>query len=44
LPWRENGTEYENREDRFSVGVPGQPKVETINWPGEYGPTFRGRV
>ncbi len=36
--------DYISREDRFSVNVPGQPKVETISWPGEYGPSFPGRV
>jgi hypothetical protein len=36
--------DYENREDRFSVNFPAQPKVESIDWPGEYGPMFPGRV
>ena len=37
-------TEYENREDRFSVPAPGQPKVETITWDSEYGAKFPGHV
>jgi len=36
--------DYISREDRFSVNFPGQPKIETISWAGEYGPTFPGRV
>jgi hypothetical protein len=36
--------DYENREDGFSVNFPAQPKVESIDWPGEYGPTFPARV
>jgi hypothetical protein len=35
---------YQNRDDRFSVNFPGQPKVETITWPSEYGAVFPGRV
>src|SRR6185436_21019300 len=37
-------TEYENREDRFSVPGPGQPKIETIVWDSEYGAKFPGHV
>lgn len=37
-------TEYINKEDGFSVNVPGQPQVRDITWPSEYGMTFSGRV
>jgi len=36
--------DFTSREDRFTVNMPGQPKVETIQWPSEYGLTFPGRV
>ena len=36
--------DYISRVDRFSVNFPGEPTVETISWPGEYGPTFPARV
>ena len=36
--------DYVNPGDRFSVNFPGQPTVDTISWPGEYGPAFQGRV
>jgi len=36
--------DYVSREDRFSVNFPGQPTIETIEWPGEYGPVFPARV
>jgi hypothetical protein len=36
--------DYENKEDRFTVNFPGQPKVETLTWPSEYGATFQGRT
>ena len=36
--------DYISPEDRFSVNFPGQPMVDAIAWPGEYGPTFQGRV
>ena len=36
--------EYVNRDDRFTVNMAGQPKVEDILWPSEYGLTFPGRV
>jgi hypothetical protein len=35
---------YTNRLDRFEVNFPGQPKVEEITWPSEYGAVFPGRV
>jgi hypothetical protein len=35
---------YTNRLDRFEVNLPGQPKVEEIKWPSEYGAVFPGRV
>jgi hypothetical protein len=35
---------YSNRLDRFEVNFPGQPKVEEIKWPSEYGAVFPGRV
>lgn len=35
---------YSNRVDRFEVNFPGQPKVEEITWPSEYGAVFPGRV
>lgn len=36
--------DYISRVDRFSVNFPGEPTVETISWPGEYGPTFPARA
>jgi hypothetical protein len=36
--------EYENREDRFTVPAPGQPKVDAIVWDSEYGAKFPGHV
>ena len=36
--------DYENKEDRFTVNFPGQPKVEPVTWPSEYGATFMGRT
>jgi hypothetical protein len=35
---------YVSREDFYSVNFPGQPKVETMTWPSEYGAVFPGRV
>ena len=35
---------YSNRVDRFEVNLPGQPKVEDIKWPSEYGAVFPARV
>ena len=37
-------TTYTNRLDRFEVNFPGQPKVDEIKWPSEYGAVFPGRV
>jgi len=36
--------DYVNKEDRFTVNFPGQPQVEAITWPSEYGMVFPGRV
>jgi hypothetical protein len=36
--------DYTSREDRFTVNMPGQPKVENITWESEYGLTLPGRV
>ena len=36
--------EFTSRMDRFTVNVPGQPKVQEITWPSEYGAVFPGRV
>ena len=36
--------EYTSRVDRFTVNIPGEPKVQQIMWPSEYGATFPGRV
>jgi len=33
---------HSNRVDRFEVNFPGQPKVEEIKWPSEYGAVFPG--
>jgi hypothetical protein len=35
---------YTNRVDQFEVNFPGQPKVDEITWPSEYGAVFPGRV
>ena len=37
-------TEYVNRTDRFTTVFPGQPTVQEIAWPSEYGAVFPGRV
>ena len=37
-------TTYTNRLDRFEVNFPGQPKMDAIKWPSEYGAVFPGRV
>jgi hypothetical protein len=36
--------EYINLMDRFSNVFPGQPTVQEITWPSEYGMVFPGRV
>lgn len=41
---QEEWTEYVNRMDRFSNVFPGQPTVQEITWPSEYGMVFPGRV
>jgi hypothetical protein len=35
---------YTNRIDRFEVNFPGEPKIEEIKWPSEYGAVFPARV
>jgi hypothetical protein len=35
---------FVSRADRFSITFPGEPKIETITWPSEYGAVFPGRV
>jgi len=35
---------YTNRVDRFEVNFPGEPKIEEIKWPSEYGAVFPARV
>jgi hypothetical protein len=42
--WAQEWIDYVSRQDRFIVNFPGQPKIETITWPSEYGMTFSGRV
>jgi hypothetical protein len=37
-------TEYKSLKDRFTVNLPGQPTVQEITWPSEYGAVFPGRV
>ena len=44
VPLAQEWMDYENKEDRFTVNFPGQPKVETVTWPSEYGATFQGRT
>jgi hypothetical protein len=36
--------EFTNTLDRFTVNFPGEPKVQEITWPSEYGAVFPGRV
>ena len=36
--------EYNNKVDRFTINAPGQPTVQDITWPSEYGAVFPGRV
>jgi hypothetical protein len=43
-PSAQEWSTYTNRIDRFEVNFPGQPKVDTITWPSEYGAVFPGRV
>lgn len=42
--WAQEWETFVSREDRFSVNFVGEPKVEAIMWPSEYGATFAGRV
>ena len=41
---QEEWIEYSNTADRFSIVFPGQPMVQEITWPSEYGAVFPGRV
>ena len=41
---QEEWMEYTNTTDRFSIVFPGQPMVQEISWPSEYGAVFPGRV
>ena len=43
-PFAQEWSTYTNRIDRFEVNFPGQPKVDAITWPSEYGAVFPGRV
>jgi hypothetical protein len=36
--------EFTNKLDRFTVNFPGEPKVQEMTWPSEYGAVFPGRV
>jgi hypothetical protein len=35
--------EYKNREDRFAINFPGQPKIESFDYMSEYGATLKAR-
>jgi hypothetical protein len=37
-------TDFMSTVDRFSITFPGQPSVQEIKWPSEYGAVFPGRV
>ena len=37
-------TDFTSKVDRFTVNLPGQPKVEEIKWQSEYDAVFPGRV
>jgi len=37
-------SDYMSTMDRFSITFPGQPTVQEITWPSEYGAVFPGRV
>ena len=41
---QEEWTAYTNSTDRFTTVFPGQPSVQEITWPSEYGMVFPGRV
>jgi hypothetical protein len=41
---QEEWMEYMNSTDRFTIVFPGQPMVQEITWPSEYGMVFPGRV
>jgi hypothetical protein len=38
--WRD----FTSTADRFTVNLPGEPTVQDITWPSEYGAVFPGRV
>ena len=40
----QNWMTYVNLEDRFSVNLPGEPEVQDITYPSEYGAIFPRRV
>ena len=35
---------YVSRVDQFSITFPGEPDVQQIEWPSEYGAVFEGRI
>ena len=37
-------TEYENKEDRYTVNVAGTPQIQATSWKSEYGMTIPGRI
>ena len=37
-------TDFTSKVDRFTVNLPGDPKVQDLKWPSEYGAVFPGRV
>lgn len=37
-------TDFLSTDDRFSINMPGQPKVETMTWVSEFGLSLPGRV
>ena len=43
-PTPQEWSTYSNRVDRFEVNLPGEPRVEDVTWPSEYGAVFPARV
>lgn len=37
-------TDFRSTTDRFSITFPGEPRVQDITWPSEYGAVFPGRT
>jgi hypothetical protein len=37
-------TEFTSKGDRFTVNLPGEPRVQEMAWPSEYGVVFPARV